>query len=151
MTPEHPVAQWLMQLASLCRIPPEMNIRGSVAVNARLLAEHLPAAAFTPASLEYVARECEWWPAYAVMRRHLSDWWRDNRPTPQFRIGMASEGERYDLEQEAIRASWQDEAVIRAKLAEAEKLPVEWRGCSMRLLRAAVECHAPQHLHLVAL
>ena len=45
-----------------------------------------PAWALTPKSLEYVARQCKFFPAYAELCEHLGAWCKDNRPA-QLAIG----------------------------------------------------------------
>lgn len=48
---------------------------------ATMLIESFPAAAFTAKSLEAVARQCKFFPAYAEVIQHLGAWWKENRPT----------------------------------------------------------------------
>ena len=47
-----------------------------------LLQDEFPAAAFCQDSLAAVARQCQWFPSYAEVARHLSAWWREHRPSP---------------------------------------------------------------------
>lgn len=73
-------AQWIAMLAKLTS--PMESTQAAQAFNAYLpmLADY-PDAAFTSASLDYVASECQGSvPNYGDVRRHLGNWWKRNRP-----------------------------------------------------------------------
>ena len=75
------VRQWVVALGvltagNMTRVEAEMKLRAYVP----LLQDEFPPAAFCQDSLAAVARECQWFPSYAEVARHLSAWWRANRP-----------------------------------------------------------------------
>ena len=47
-----------------------------------LLVRDFDAGAFTPDSLAYVARRCQYFPTYYEICQHLGAWWSDHRPLP---------------------------------------------------------------------
>ena len=76
-----PRRQWIAMLAKLTS-PLESTAAGQ-AFNAYLpLLQDFPDAAFTPASVDYVASQCHGVPTYADVRAGLGAWWRLNRPPP---------------------------------------------------------------------
>lgn len=77
------VRQWVTALGvltagNMTRAECEMKLRAYVP----LLQERFPAAAFTRASLDYVAAQFRFFPAYGDVVNALSDHWRQTRPPP---------------------------------------------------------------------
>jgi hypothetical protein len=75
--------QWVTALGvltsgNMTRAEAEMKLRAYVP----LLQDEFPPAAFCQDSLSAVARQCQWFPSYAEVARHLSEWWRAHRPAP---------------------------------------------------------------------
>lgn len=81
MTDRDLITKWLINLGNLC-VPQA----GATAVGERvrayvpLLADQFGRSAFCHASLEAVARQCEFFPAYGRLATLLSAWWREHRP-----------------------------------------------------------------------
>jgi len=75
--PEHAqhIAAWLRKLAALVSRRSEDCGRDQMALYAEMLIRDYPRAAFTTASLQFVAESCEWWPPYAVLRKLLGEHW----------------------------------------------------------------------------
>lgn len=73
-------AQWIAMLAKLTS--PMEATQAAQAFNAYLpMLESYPDAAFTHASLDYVASECRYGvPTYGDVQKHLGAWWKRNRP-----------------------------------------------------------------------
>jgi hypothetical protein len=78
------VRQWLISLAvvsavNMTRDEAEMRFGAYLP----LLVDRFPDAAFTTASLEYVAAQSrKGFPTYGELAAYLADWWRANRPQP---------------------------------------------------------------------
>jgi hypothetical protein len=82
-TPIGTVRDWLTALGVLTadtgsRAEADMKLRAYVP----LLQDAFPAAAFTQASLQFVAEQCRYFPTYADVVLHLRTHWRATRPTP---------------------------------------------------------------------
>jgi len=73
-------AQWIAMLAKLTS--PMEAAQAAQAFNAYLpMLQDYPDAAFTHASLDFVASECRHGvPTYGDVRKHLGAWWKRNRP-----------------------------------------------------------------------
>ena len=72
--------QWLAMLAKLTSPMESTTAAQGFAAFLPMLADY-PDAAFTHASLDYVASECRGGvPNYGDVRRHLGAWWKRNRP-----------------------------------------------------------------------
>lgn len=142
------IANWLRQLQQLCAPGKEPVNRDKLATYAIYLQEHFPLGAFTQSSLHMVAENNEYFPAMAVLRKHLHDWWQQHRPPPppdpRPRIAQASEEER----QAANRASWDNPAAIRGSVAKVLSSPLHQLRLG-KLLARCVAVNAPQHMHHV--
>jgi hypothetical protein len=67
----------VLTAVSITRREAEMKLAAMVP----LLQDRYPEAAFTTASMEYVARQCvKGFPTYPELCAHLSGWWRVHRP-----------------------------------------------------------------------
>jgi hypothetical protein len=67
---------------------------------APLLMSRFDAAAFTAESLEHVAGNCKFFPAYGELVEHLAAWWKENRPR-ETRLAIA--GPRVPMQTESGR------------------------------------------------
>jgi hypothetical protein len=142
------VRQWCQSLGvlsavSISRQEAEMKLAAYIP----LLVDRFPDAAFTTASLEYVAfRASKGFPTYGELAAWLSDWWRDHKPIPP-RVQLASPDmsatAQLDREQLALAAEWDDPVGIRRRIADLQNDP-RW----LRSLCGLVSRHAPQHLGL---
>lgn len=76
------VREWCNSLGVLTAISVDSeDARLRLAAFVPLLADRFPAAAFTTASLEAVARECvKGFPSYGELAEHLAAWWKAHRP-----------------------------------------------------------------------
>jgi hypothetical protein len=74
------VARWITRLSAITRQGGGDLDAQTVRDLAEMLADDFPAGAFTTESLQAVAREHEWFPAYAVIRAVVGQWWAENRP-----------------------------------------------------------------------
>jgi len=77
------VREWIIAIGvltsgNMTKADAEMKLRAYVP----LLQAEFPPGAFCQASLAAVTRECQWFPSYAEVARHLSAWWRAHRPMP---------------------------------------------------------------------
>lgn len=132
------VRQWLTALGvltagNMTRAECEMKLRAYVP----LLQERFPAAAFTQASLDYVAAQFRFFPAYGDVVNALSDHWRQSRPPPPALPPPAPEPERdppTPEEVEAVHKLVEDcVATLRASALYAEQQSqrldeaVEWK------------------------
>jgi len=108
-----------------------------------LLVDRFPDAAFTAASLEYVAfRASKGFPTYSELAEWLHEWWREHRPTPPRIVGPdPSISAQRDREVAALAEDWDDPAGICRRIRDLGDDPP-----SLRLLCAVVQRHAPQHL-----
>lgn len=76
-----PVRKWLSALGTLCATnAPEAEAARRVEAYATMLASEYQPWAFSRRSLEAVARQCKFWPAYGELCDLLSAWCRDNKP-----------------------------------------------------------------------
>lgn len=78
------VREWCQSLGVLSAVStPRAEAELKLAAYVPLLAERFDAAAFTPASLEFVAaRAVRGYPTYGELTAWLAEWWHDNRPIP---------------------------------------------------------------------
>ena len=138
------VRQWCQSLGvlsavSISRQEAEMKLAAYIP----LLVDRFPDAAFTSASLEYVAfRASKGFPTYSELAAWLHDWWREHRPAPPRIVGPDnSASAQIDREHAALAVEWDDQAGICRRIRDLGDDPR-----SLRLLCAAVSRHAPQHL-----
>lgn|SRR6185312_9441049 len=75
----HHVASWITRLAQITRQPEPIK-KEALANYVSLLASEFPGAAFTMQSLNAIAEECEFFPAYAVLRKKIAEWWDNHKP-----------------------------------------------------------------------
>lgn len=136
------VAKWLARLgrAVSATIPDEQAQRWFETI-APMLAGRFPDAAFTLTSLEAVAANCRYLPAYAELVEHLSAWWRDNRP-PAIAITHQPDATA-DWATEQRAASWRhitaDEVRAKIRMLDGHPMRID---CG-RLLAKALEINAP--------
>lgn len=75
------ITQWLNALGTLTAGTLTTDeARAKIAAYVPLLAARFEPAAFTAASLEFVASQCKFFPAYGEVVDHLRSWWHENRP-----------------------------------------------------------------------
>jgi hypothetical protein len=77
------IAAWLTKLADLTVSSRDDRraMGDKLALYATMLGRNFEVKAFTQRSLEAVALECKFWPAYGELAQHLAAWWKDNRPS----------------------------------------------------------------------
>lgn len=114
--------QWLAMLAKLTSPMESTTAAQGFAAFLPMLADY-PDAAFTSASLDYVASECRGGvPNYGDVRQHLGAWWKRNRPeVPELAAPPKSDypGPRSELERNHATA------VVREAVAELRMRGIE--------------------------
>jgi hypothetical protein len=92
------VARWVTRLSAITRQGGGDLDAQTLRDLAEMLADEFPAGAFTTGSLQAVASAHEWFPAYAVIRGGVGEWWAENRPgVPAIRGpgGLAAEDQAW--------------------------------------------------------
>ena len=74
------VARWITRLSAITRQGSGDLDAQTLGDLAEMLADDFPAGAFTTGSLQAAARGHEWFPAYAVIRTVVGQWWAENQP-----------------------------------------------------------------------
>jgi hypothetical protein len=147
------IRDWLKALGSLAASTlsaKEFDARISAYVP--LLAADFPQAAFGPVSLAMVARQCQFFPSYAEICKHLGPWWRENRPKPVVNALNAPSGRTHDEWREMAEQSWRDVTAgeVRAKITDTQLIAnAAIRASLGSMLACAVATHAPQHFGLL--
>lgn len=150
------IRDWLKALGSLCAgAASPSDASSKIAAYAPLLAADYPQAAFGPASLAAIARQCKFFPSYAELCEHLSAWWKENRPKPEAAPALYSPNRRTPAEWRAYaEQSWRDvtAADVREKIRNVQALEHGPQRASLgRLLAHAITTHAPHHAALLPL
>src|SRR5215469_10170826 len=138
------VRQWLTSLGILTAVnATRVEVEMKLAAYVPMLLDRFTDACFTTTSLEYCAsRAAKGFPTYSELAAWLSEWWRDRRPVPPaLPAPDSSASAQRAREAAALAAEWDDIPGIRRRIADLEDDPR-----SLRLLCAAVQRHAPQHL-----
>lgn len=92
------VVAWLSDLANITAgNAPLADSKAKIGTLATMLAEKFPTEAFGRVSLDYVAQECRFFPAYADLIKHLGIWWRDHRPAQPAIAARPDWRERYNI------------------------------------------------------
>ena len=138
------VRQWCQSLGvlsavSITRHEADMKLAAYIP----LLVDRFPDAAFTTASLEYVAfRASKGFPTYSELAEWLAQWWREHSPAPPRITGPdTSESARLERRSAALAIEWDDPAGIRRRIADLGDDPL-----LLGVLCSLVNRHAPQHL-----
>jgi hypothetical protein len=75
------IAAWLARLARITKTPADSAMDAEKMTDlTTMLGKAFPSGAFTTASLEAVAANHPWFPAYADLRLEVEKWWGQNRP-----------------------------------------------------------------------
>jgi hypothetical protein len=114
-----------------------------------LLADRYGDACFCAASLSYVAERCEYFPPYAVLCGHLSQWWREQPHEDLLALPAPARDREAEQREEDAQAAreWGDAAKIEDMVRMLEGQP--WRPYLGRMIGTAVMRHAPQHAGLL--
>ena len=134
MTSTNRIGTWLNDLAALTAgAAPLADAKAKVAALTAMLNDQFPPEAFTRTSLEAVASNCKFFPAYAELQKQLASWWKNNKP-PQ----RALSGTSLDPSDQACVTVW----LKRRNSGEITNL-----ANSLDMLR----CHQPNAFdHLIA-
>lgn len=143
------VRDWLKALGALtAAVMTNNEAKARVSAIATLLANEFPTAAFCPASLAHVARECRHFPTYAELCDLLGPWWKQHRPEPTM-IETDTWQERQQRAEDERAGSWIliTDTEIREKIRNLNGHPL--RSYLGRLLATCIARHAPKKLGLL--
>jgi len=153
------IRNWLKALGALTAGNlPASEVKGKLDAMVPMLAMEYQAEAFTPLSLAAVARECEFFPTYATLTKHLSAWWKEHRPPPSQRA-IETERQGYlppeqrkakqERETREARESWQNITAeeVRRKIRALDGHPM--RIVLGKILHTGLARHAAQHIGLL--
>lgn len=75
------IGAWLSRLAGFTKAPNDKAMtKETMADLAIMLGKEFPSPAFTSDSLQAIAGDIEWFPAYATLRAAVAIWWAEHRP-----------------------------------------------------------------------
>ena len=75
------IGAWLTRLAGFTKAANDKAMtKETMADLAIMLGKEFPSSAFTSDSLQAIAGEIEWFPAYSTLRAGVAIWWADHRP-----------------------------------------------------------------------
>ena len=131
-----PVRKWLSALGTLCAVSvPEGEAVRRIDAYATMLASEFEPWAFNRRSLEAVARQSKFWPAYGELCDALSAWCRDNRqPSAAPRLAGPTDlsPAEYRAQQDAEDRAWWEDHI--AEVAARPNPDERWlRGMEMNL------------------
>jgi hypothetical protein len=134
--PADPVRMWLSALGALCAgSVPEKEANARVDAYAPMLSRQFDRWAFCQRSLDAVARQCKFWPAYGELCEALSAWCRANRPpstAPRLAGPDALSPAEYRAQQEREDREWWEMHI--ADVAARRSPDERWlRGTEMNL------------------
>lgn len=123
-----PVRKWLSALGTLCAVnAPEAEATRRVDAYATLLAAEYEPWAFTRRSLEAIARQCKFWPAYGELCEALSTWCRANMPAqnvPLLAAPIELTPAEYRAQKDQEDRDWWEDYL--ANLAERPNADYRW-------------------------
>jgi hypothetical protein len=158
MTPNQDIQRimlWLTKLALLTSGGRTPVTKQQIGLYAVTCSTEVPIGAFCDESLNEFARQCEYFPAYAVLRTALLDWWahhgqaaiEEERPDPNL-VALIEHRQAADRRRLELAADWnRPEGVER--LVEGLDQAGSLRPALGRLLGSVVRQHAAQHLALL--
>ena len=157
------ITLWLTKLALLTSGGKTPVTKQQIGLYATIFSDEVQIGAFSDESLTAICGGCEFFPAYAVLKKALVSWWetheaarvpRAEPPAPLREHFDELEGNEAHRERQAelaagIKRSWQSPVSVREAVARLEDAPAGLRLSLGRMLGAAVKRHAPENLGFV--
>jgi hypothetical protein len=140
------VVAWLSDLANITAgNAPLADSKAKIGTLATMLAAKFPTEAFGRVSLDYVAQECRFFPAYADLIKHLGIWWRDHRPAEALPGAGAPDrwSQKVAAEHSEAVEDWTNPMLVRSAIRSLIDHPM--RGVLGPMLGSLVGRHAPQN------
>lgn len=151
------IGPWLAKLALATSAGQEKMTKDRLFLYVQLLSNEVQLTAFTDQSLADVAKGCEFFPAYAVLKTALEAWHEEHKPKPlalplpdnlreQIDELRDNTNWRDKIEREAAVAKmdWMDPNKVRASAANLDGHPM--RIVLGRMLARILRKHAPENL-----